>query len=1437
MNKTSTKLFAIIAIASLTVAFNFIFPGVARADLSGGSVGFSGAMGGTYLQPGDTLATFQVPFTQTPAFGVSLTFPLGTLLNADNINKSDFVFVQNGATTTEEYDVAPAPDYQNPVNGVYPTLLSFTIGHTLYAGSPITIKLSDTASGNEIRLPRRTTDSGYALINSPLFGSGVTFNNLTLTRDVLSGIHVEVAADGSGEDVAAQTIRVGDSLTAYAISTDQYGNFYDNVAANWTLEDNTGGIVDSNLVPAGDGKSAVFTATATGTFTIKAAKDGLTPVKSGVITVIPPLPGTVRNLTAHGDYISGLSLSWDPPTGGGSFTEYKIAYRPLGGNWSDEISATSTTHNFTISDLAPNSIYDFSVYAYDSDSSSSGEKSEVDGYNSGAPHQYSITDCQGLQTINSDQYGSYSLTQDIDCSGVDNFTPISVFKGTLDGNYYAIKNLNIDDTDVGGDNVGLFRELNGATVENLSLDGGSITTASSCDGDCDVALGSLAGYSSGSTINNVSSNLEVSQQAHNQDYYYVGGLIGDSESNTFNHDSFTGEVSGLDLVGGLLGYSSSDNIATSFVKSSNIVGSFNTYSGQGQAGGFIGSAEDSQISNSYAAATVSSGENGDNNIVLGGFIGQNDWSSISDCYSASSLTVGSNSTNATIGGFIGYLSSGDVMNSFASSVLNLPKAYNSAGDFFASVEIDGEYSGTILNLRYYSASDLGCGNDFGEECQAASPNLFYSNDNSPLADWDFSGIGENLPIWHAVEGSYPELTPTPQPQSDIYVSKVYGYEGGASLAAEDGHILGENAFSDISSALNAVTSGGTIHVAAASLSYRNEGSITINKPVTISGPGTYDPAKLFADGNILYDENAAAVETDCENSVFNINSSGVTIEGLVIRTVGEGYCYESPVINFGNMSGSHTNIRINNNYIAGGLSGIRISDSLSGGQIDISNNDINHNSENIYIGTMFGTIDADNFHINHNRLHDSQLPQSSLEVNNVPGRLDVTGNWWGGDMASSTGPLVSGDNGNSGDGDVITIGEGEHFIWYRPYCLDKDCTRLSSHSASSTGLTNLFNNGGTMTIPTGDTNSTAQINVNEDTIITIPVGDNSTVITLPAETVISQVGGGNFAPANLSAVNMATNNFSGFSNNQQAQGAFQWGIPGVGLHFEPAITVSMYVGTSLAGQTLNIRRSLAVDSGWTDDGLVENTCVVSAEGTCTFHTNKASYYVATKTVSSGGSGTSGSSNVQGGAASVIIKPIAVQTGNSTLTKLSLIIDNGIATTSSPLLKLTLNGDSKAVKNYAISLDKDFSKASLMAYSDNPTFVLPAVNGTYNLYLKYYSISGQDSEVLSQVITLVGQKENSTIKTGAAVSQSPAKYIFKRVLKLNDRGEDVRQLQIFLNKNGFIVSSKGAGAKGKETNFFGPATKKALINFQKKYKLKPYTGTVDSATLKFISSKP
>lgn len=60
-------------------------------------------------------------------------------------------------------------------------------------------------------------------------------------------------------------------------------------------------------------------------------------------------------------------------------------------------------------------------------------------------------------------------------------------------------------------------------------------------------------------------------------------------------------------------------------------------------------------------------------------------------------------------------------------------------------------------------------------------------------------------------------------------------------------------------------------------------------------------------------------------------------------------------------------------------------------------------------------------------------------------------------------------------------------------------------------------------------------------------------------------------------------------------------------------------------------------------------------------------------------------------------------------------------------------------------------------------------------------------------------------------------VTRRTLSLGSEGFDVKALQRFLNLQGMQVAITGIGSLGNETEYFGPATRNAVIRFQNAYK--------------------
>ena len=72
-------------------------------------------------------------------------------------------------------------------------------------------------------------------------------------------------------------------------------------------------------------------------------------------------------------------------------------------------------------------------------------------------------------------------------------------------------------------------------------------------------------------------------------------------------------------------------------------------------------------------------------------------------------------------------------------------------------------------------------------------------------------------------------------------------------------------------------------------------------------------------------------------------------------------------------------------------------------------------------------------------------------------------------------------------------------------------------------------------------------------------------------------------------------------------------------------------------------------------------------------------------------------------------------------------------------------------------------------------------------------------------------------TPSSGSNAACPYTWTRNLSIGSTGDDVRQLQRFLNGNPQTqVAVSGAGSPGNETSYYGPATADAVSKFQELY---------------------
>jgi hypothetical protein len=102
---------------------------------------------------------------------------------------------------------------------------------------------------------------------------------------------------------------------------------------------------------------------------------------------------------------------------------------------------------------------------------------------------------------------------------------------------------------------------------------------------------------------------------------------------------------------------------------------------------------------------------------------------------------------------------------------------------------------------------------------------------------------------------------------------------------------------------------------------------------------------------------------------------------------------------------------------------------------------------------------------------------------------------------------------------------------------------------------------------------------------------------------------------------------------------------------------------------------------------------------------------------------------------------------------------------------------------------------------------------------------------------------TTTTPSSIVNPFTTAFLFTKNLKLGSIHPEVQKLQQFLNANKYTVATTGAGSIGKETNYFGPATVKAINRFQLAYtdtiltplQLTKPTGNFFAATRKVVNS--
>ncbi len=273
------------------------------------------------------------------------------------------------------------------------------------------------------------------------------------------------------------------------------------------------------------------------------------------------------------------------------------------------------------------------------------------GGGGGSGDPWRLVDVYGVQGMGTLLSGHFQLAGDIDASGTAGwalgFRPIgassgtSGFVGSLDGQGHTIDGLTVRQTGEGG-YAGLFGVLYGS-VRDLGLTRVDIRNLGG------NRTGGLAGWLVNEYGTASVSGVYVTGKVSGLDM--VGGLLGETDQAPIELSHADVEVSGTDAVGGLLGLARATTISN--------VHASGSVTGTGSAvGGLIGQngitdggslVQGASVSHAYATGSVQGGQ------YVGGLVGYN--SGVIDNAWASAQVVG-----ATAGGVVGYSDAGTLRN-------------------------------------------------------------------------------------------------------------------------------------------------------------------------------------------------------------------------------------------------------------------------------------------------------------------------------------------------------------------------------------------------------------------------------------------------------------------------------------------------------------------------------------------------------------------------------------------------------------------------------------------------------------------------------------------------------------------------------------------------------------------------------------------------------
>jgi len=245
---------------------------------------------------------------------------------------------------------------------------------------------------------------------------------------------------------------------------------------------------------------------------------------------------------------------------------------------------------------------------------------------------------------------------------------------------------------------------------------GSVSASSSLN----AYAGGIVGNSSSPVINCYNGGSVSASSSYRT---YAGGIIGYSLSslspaiNCYNTGTVTASGTAFSAyAGGITGYFSYSSIINCYNSGSVSASS----SGTTYAGGITGQTS-SAIANCYNTGSVSaSATSYDSRAYAGGITGQTS-STITNCYNTASVTASSESSNAYVGGIIGYSSSSSIINCYNTGSVSASSPYS----VHAGGIIGGALSSAIIINCYYLEGQRNLNGSSAADalCSSGSPNI------------------------------------------------------------------------------------------------------------------------------------------------------------------------------------------------------------------------------------------------------------------------------------------------------------------------------------------------------------------------------------------------------------------------------------------------------------------------------------------------------------------------------------------------------------------------------------------------------------------------------------------------------------------------------------------------------------------------------------------